>query len=309
MDARLQFLKTSDNIKLYYELWAPDRAKALIIFIHGLGDHLGRYADFARHFIQRDYGICLFDMRGHGKSGGRRTHCRSFIDFFKDLSLIIEMAQKSYGSLPLFLVGHSFGAQIAVNFAARYSKGLRGLVALSPNIEPIVKIPEWKKRLAGKLSGLIPIIRFHSKINPVFFSHDANVVEAAREDPLMKWNVTARLGTEILKNTEQLPRLAFQVKIPCLFMQGGDDRITSIEATRKFYHSILIQNKDFKSYAGLYHELLQETEKNRIYNDIEIWLNTQLVSSKRLAKAGAEDSYVSKTPDLWQHFDHSRHFA
>ncbi|MBI2974980.1 MAG: alpha/beta fold hydrolase [Deltaproteobacteria bacterium] len=169
MDARLQFLKTPDNIRLYYELWVPDNAKAIIIFNHGLGDHLGRYADFARHFIEREYGICLFDMRGHGKSGGRRTHCRSIIDFYKDLSLVIEMAQNAYSSLPIFLIGHSFGAQIAINFAARYSKGLRGLVALSPNIEPIVKIPEWKKKLARKISDIIPIIRFHAKIDPAFF--------------------------------------------------------------------------------------------------------------------------------------------
>ncbi len=299
MDARLQYLTTADNVQLYYELWLPDNPRAVIVFLHGLGDHLGRYADFAQHLLHRGYGMCLYDQRGHGKSSGRRGHCRSLADYLRDLSMIIDMVHETKPASPVFLIGHSFGAQIAINFVAKYSKGLRGLVALSPNIEPIVRVPDWKKKFAIWISNWVPIIKIHARVDPKDFSHDESVVDAARADPLMNWHVTARLGAEILKNTAQMPRLAFQVKVPCLFMQGGDDRITSIEATRKFYHAVLVQNKDFKVYNGLYHELLNEDCKEKIFNDIESWLSNQLVSFKRLADGGGHESKTNF--DLWHH--------
>jgi alpha-beta hydrolase superfamily lysophospholipase len=300
MDARLQYLTTSDNLKLYYELWMPDKPKAVVVFVHGLGDHLGRYASFAKFLIANGYGVCLYDQRGHGRSTGRRMHCRSFGDYLKDLSQVIELVQDIRPNAPLFLAGHSFGGQVAINFVTKYSKGLRGVVALSPNIEPLVAIPGWKKKFALKLSAVIPIVKFKSWVDPKDFSHDLQVVERAKADPLMHWHVTARLGAEILKNLDGIKMQAFQVKIPALFMHGGDDKITSIEATRKFYHHLLVQNKDLKTYPGMYHELLNESGREKIYHDIDVWINGQLEAYSRLARSGGEEGYEKKNNlNLW----------
>ena len=301
MDARLQYLTTQDKTKLYYQLWVPDNPQALIIFIPGLGDHIGRYNDFIKYFVPHGFGICLYDQRGHGRSSGRRSHCKYFTDFLRDLAAVVQMVQGAYPNALLFLMGHSFGAQVAINFVAKYSKGFRGLIALSPNIEPAANIKAWKKKLTFNLSRWLPIVRFSVPINPAYLSHDDFVIGSAITDPLMNWHVTARLGTEILKNLMQLPKIAFQVKVPCFFLQGSDDRVTSLEATRKFYHSILIQNKDLKIYPGLYHELLNETERLKVFQDIESWLNGQLVSFKRLAKAEGNLYETKKNLDLWHH--------
>ncbi len=308
MDARIKKFKTPDGANIYYEWWIPANPKGNIVFIHGLGDHISRYGEFTRYFASCGFGVCMFDMRGHGQSSGRRAHCKSFSDLLRDLSQFIEILHESYETVPIFLVGHSFGAQVAINFVARYSKGIRGLVALSPNIEPLVKFPNWKRWLALKLSRWIPILKFKTGISPSSFSHDENVVMQSIADPLRSWHVTARMGVEILKNLEQIKRLAFQVKLPSLFMQGGSDNVTSIEATRKFYHSILVQNKDFKSYPGLYHELLHEANRQEIFQDIEGWLNNQLAAVKRLARAGEEEQYVGhETIDLWHHLNNVGH--
>lgn len=311
MDARLKYLTTAGKIRLYYEFWVPENPKAIIVFLHGLGDHTGRYGEMIRYFATRGFGLCLFDQRGSGKSGGRRAHCRAFADFLRDLAQVIELVRESHPSVPMFLMGHSFGGQVAINFVSKYAKGIRGLIALSPNIETLVQIPKWKKKLAAWASKWLPIIKMESRIDPADFSHDANVVDMAKKDPLMNWHVTARLGNELLKNMAMIQTLAFQVKIPCLFMHGSDDRICSIEATRKFWHNVMLQKKDFKVYPGMYHELLNETLRNKVFADIESWIDNQLASFNRLASAGAEDIYGSKqTLDLWHNhrdhnFDHS----
>lgn len=303
MDARLQYLTTPDKIRLYYEFWVPDNPKAIVVFVHGLGDHMGAYAEFMKHLLKNNLGICFYDQRGHGKSSGRRAHCRRFEDFLRDLSQVIEMVQNEYPQQPVFLIGHSFGGQVALNFVGRYSKGLRGLVALSPNLEPLVKIPQWKKKFCLWLSRWIPILRLQTNIDPENFSHDLGWVEAVQADAMRYWHVTTRLGAEILKNLDQIPKLAFQVKVPCLFLHGGDDHVCSLDATRKFYHSVLVQNKDFRTYPGLYHELLHETEREKVMSHITSWIDGQITSFKRLARSNGEATYETKknNPDLWHH--------
>ncbi|PIR18440.1 MAG: hypothetical protein COV46_00105 [Deltaproteobacteria bacterium CG11_big_fil_rev_8_21_14_0_20_49_13] len=302
MDARLQHLTTPDKLRLYFELWIPNQPKAAIVFVHGLGDHIGRYAEFAKYLIGKNYALCMYDQRGHGRSGGRKAHCHSFNDYLRDLSQVVDMVHASAPGVPLFLIGHSFGGQVAINFVARYAKGVRGLVALSPNIEPLIKIPGWKKKLAGKISKVLPIIRFYTHAQPSHLSHDEQVVEASRSDPLMHWHVTARLGTEILKNLSGIHRLAYKVKVPSIFMHGSEDRICSIEGTRKFYFSLLVQNKEMKIYPGFYHELLHEVEREKVLVDIGNWLNNQIIAFKRIARADEEGHiYEKEAPDLWRH--------
>lgn len=305
MDVRLQYFETQDNIKLYSELWIPDHQKANIIFLHGLGDHIGRYGELVKYFAPKGYGLCMYDQRGHGKSGGRRAHCKYFADFLRDLSQFIERIQEMYPNVPVFLMGHSFGGLVAINFVAKYSKGLRGLIALSPSIQPLIKIPNWKKKFGLWASRYIPIVKINSNINPKYLSRMENVVEDIIKDPLRNRHVTARLAAELLKNLEQIPKLAFQVKAPTLMLQAGDDRICSADAVRKFFHSLLIQNKDFKVYAGAYHELLHEFDRDNVFKEIEMWINTQLQSIKRIARANKEDQDDSRqTIDLWHHNDY-----
>lgn len=294
MDARLQYLASSDKVKLYHEFWAPNSPRAIIVFIPGLGDHIGRYAGFVKYFIDRNIGVCLYDPRGQGRSGGRRAHCHSINDFLKDLSQMVEMVQAMYPNAPCYLAGHSFGGQIAINFVAKYTKGIRGLVALSPNIEFLIKIPKWKYWVGKQLSKFFPIAKLTEFIDPNWLTHDEDEVKAIAKDPLRNWHITARMGEEILKNLEDLPRLAYQVKIPSLFCHGSDDKITSSEATRKFYHSLLIQNKELKIYPGAYHQLLHDTMKEKVCNDIYSWIDNQLVSYTRLARSNGGESYVNK---------------
>jgi len=308
MDARLQYFATSDKLKLYHELWIPNAPRAVIIFHPGLGDHIGRYSEFVKFFIQRNIGVCLYDPRGQGRSQGRRAHCRSIGDFLRDLSQVTDMVQAICQNVPCYLAGHSFGGQISINFAAKFSKGLRGVILLSPNIEPLIKVSNRKAWYARRLSGLFPIARIRAQIDAHLFTHDEAVVIDILKDPLRNWHVTARLGTEIIKNLVILPRLAYQVKIPTLICHGSDDRITSCEASRKFYHSMLIQNKELKIYPGAYHQLLHETMKEKVYNDIYAWIDSQLISFTRIARSNGEKDYENKEASYHMFGDHGYGF-
>lgn len=283
VNATLQYFKVSDGTKLYYQRWMPVSPKAIIVFVHGLADHVGRYGSFTNYFATRGYGVCLFDMRGHGQSGGRRTHVSHFSDYLYDLSQFIEFIKKSSPAVPLFLVGHSFGGQIVLNFVVRYAKGIRGVVALSPCISIKVEIPKWKIKLGKMAAKWLPVIRMKNDINPELLSHDRAVVDGYINDINVSKDITLRLGHEIMKNAELVMAMASRIHVPALMMHGSSDEICDSEATRKFYMRIPVYNKELKIYPGLYHELLNETDKYNVFTDINAWFEKQLYDELRLA--------------------------
>lgn len=286
VNASLQYLKVSDGAKLYYQKWMPEDPKAIIVFVHGLADHVGRYEPFTRYFSLRGYGVALFDMRGHGRSGGRKTHINRFYDYIYDLSQFVSFVKKNSPDVPVFLVGHSFGGQIVLNFTVRYSKDLRGIVALSPNIGVKLDMPEWKFKIAKVAVKCLPRYRIASNVNMNNLSHDENIVNSYRNDPNIPKDLTLKCGLEILKNSELVMALASRIHLPTLLMHGDSDNICDVEATKKFYMRVPGSSKQLKVYHGLYHELLNENGKERVFGDMEAWFEEQLDIEYRLAGSG-----------------------
>lgn len=290
INATLQYLKISDGASLYYQKWMPVHPKAIIVFAHGLTDHVGRYGSFTRYFATRGYGVCLYDLRGHGKSGGRRTHVNRFYDYLYDLSQFLGFVKSNSPAAPIFLAGHSFGGQIVLNFIIRYAKEIRGVVALSPSIEMKLDIPSWKIRLGKFGAKWFPILRVGYNLDPNLLSHDKRVIEEYQQDPNVSRDITLRCGLEILKNTELVMALAGRIHLPILLMHGGSDKICDPEATKKFYMRVPVYNKQLKIYPGLYHELLNEEGRNQVFADMETWFENQLDIEFRLAGAGGRKS-------------------
>ncbi len=285
VNATLQYFETSKGVRLYYQKWMPDQPRGIIVFVHGMGDHVGRYNAFTSYFATHGYGICLFDMRGHGKSDGRRTHVNSFYDYLFDLSEFIRFIKKRSPKAPIFLVGHSFGGQVVLNFVVRYTKEIRGVIALSPSIAISLDIPKWKVHLGKIGTKLFPIARLKHEINPELLSHDPKVIEDYISDSNVRHDITIRCGYEILKNTELVMALAGRIHLPVMLMHGGADRICDPEATKKFYMRVPVVNKELKIYPEMYHELLNETNRSDVFSDMASWIEKQLGQDGRLAGA------------------------
>jgi len=283
INAKLQYFSPKKGLNLYYQKWMPENPKAILIFVHGLSEHVGRYNTFTNYFTVRNYGVCMYDMRGHGKSTGRRTHVNRFYDYLYDLSQFIEFIKKESPNAPIFLVGHSLGGQIVLNFIVKFSKGVRGVVVLSPNIEHKLDLPKWKIRLGTLGAKWFPIIRVGNDIDPSCLTHDQKIVDSYANDDSIPKDLTLRCGYEIMKNSELVMALAARVHLPILLMHGGQDKLCDAEATKKFYMRVPVYSKRLKIYPNLYHELLNEREKGQILHDIDVWLEEQLAMEGRIA--------------------------
>lgn len=249
-------LDAADGTALHLlELGDADAAKTLLI-VHGYGEHGGRYAERAKLFVAAGYRVLIPDLRGHGRSGGRRGHVMSFSEYLDDVARVI--AEVAEGS-QLFLFGHSNGGLIAASWLLeRPSRVVRAALS-SPFFGLGLKPPAWKE-VAGRVLGkYLPKISLPNEIDPKHVSHDPAVVQDYRTDPLNHSVANARWYVEALAAQERALSAAPRVSVPLLVLQAGDDKLVAPAATRRWCDAAP-ESVEYEEIAGAYHELFFELE-------------------------------------------------
>ncbi|MBI1908963.1 MAG: lysophospholipase [Deltaproteobacteria bacterium] len=275
-EARIRTGPAGEGFSLYYQAWRVSSPKTILIFVHGLGEHSGRYKNLVTYFSPRNYTLYGYDQRGHGKSPGPRAHVDRFDLLLEDLDQLIRFVRKNEQCQKLFVIGHSFGGQVLLNYCLDFPGNMDGAIFSSPNIRVAFPISPLKVRLAHFVDRFFPELSLPNDLNPDHISHDPAVVKAYTSDPLVSKKITVRLGKEILDNQAVLMNRAGQFDTPSLFLHAGDDKICSRPATEEFFDKIPISDKVLKTYDGFYHELFNEIGQERVFGDIERWLEQKL---------------------------------
>lgn len=260
--------ETQDGFELFYVKDIPQKPRAIITIVHGLGEHCGRYDYVVSKFNQLGYGVYRFDNRGHGHSTGKRGYIADFREYIYDTDLIVEIARKEYPGKPLFMLGHSMGGFIAVCYGIKYPGKLVGQVLSGPviiertTLDYLKSTPEdliERKFIPNSMSALI--------------CRDEKVVAAYEADPLVLEKITLRLlKTVYLDGISWLNDHLSQYNSPCLILHGGDDKLVSPEHSQHLYEKISSANKKMEIYESLFHEILNETRKDDIIADIDEWI-------------------------------------
>jgi len=270
------FFTGAANASIHYQTWLPEGApKAVLLVVHGLGEHSGRYGNVVDHFVPRGYAVYGMDHPGHGKSEGTRVYVRRFDDFLGPLESCSEMVRQAHPGLPLFLVGHSMGGLVAAVYLLDHQEQFRGAILSGASI----KMPDYVTGalvLAGKvLSALVPKAGMIA-LDSSGVSRDPAVVKAYVEDPLVyTGKVTARLGAELLKAMERIQGGAGRIRLPLLILQGGADRMANPDGSRLLHELAGSTDKTLKVYDGLYHEVYNEPEHPQVLRDVESWIESR----------------------------------
>jgi alpha-beta hydrolase superfamily lysophospholipase len=265
-------IKTENGLFLFYRGWSGNADSPVLLFIHGLGEHSGRYGHPVKYFGERGYAMYAYDQRGHGRSAGRRAHAENFARLLGDLDVVLRFIRKKEGKRKIFLIGHSFGGQVALTYGARFSERIDGVIASSPNLRLSMPVRWLKKKFGRMISNVLPTLSMDSGVNPKMISHDEAEVRAYEEDPLINTDITVRMASEMFENQDQMLQIARAFKIPCLLMHAGDDQISDPKGTEDFYAACASSDKSLKLYPGLYHELFNEVENMAVFSDIHNWL-------------------------------------
>jgi lysophospholipase len=277
-----------DGLRLAYRAWEASNARAGIVVVHGLGEHSGRYEQFAEAMAAGAVSTYALDQRGHGLSDGRRGHVPSLDIFLRELDRFRrEVEGLAEYRLPLFLLGQSMGGLIALRYMEEHESRFRGGIICSPWLATSIPVPRWKIMLANALNRVLPALPFRSTMNPEHFSHDPDIVTSYRVDPLVHDAITPRLFAEVASAMGLVLQRSDRIHEPLLFMLGGNDRLVDTERTVRFAQSMRGVEVTVRVFPGLYHELLQELERARIFREIGDWIETRLRRAEMEAETPA----------------------
>lgn len=265
-------------IKLFTRKWDLPNPKAVCLLLHGLAEHSGRHETLAQDLARRNFAVWAMDHRGHGRSEGPRGDCRSIQDFVEDLHRVVEEVRAATPRLARILIGHSLGGLIAVEYAVLHPDSVKAVAISSPAFKLAKEPPGIKIYLAKGLSRLLPATPIPNGVNPRYLSRDPQVVEQYEKDPLVHRVLTARCAVALRAAMAEVPRLARELRVPCLVLQAGSDSICDPEAAAEFSRQARAAPATFRRYEGFYHELFNEPERARVVEELCAWIEGVLKS-------------------------------
>lgn len=267
------YFKSEQGNKLFEQHWQTENPKANLLIVHGLGEHSTRYTHVAEALNAANVAVYAYDHYGHGQSEGKRAYIDSFDIYRADLEQMIDRVRSDSPSLPLFALAHSMGGEILVYTLATRRAKIDGAIISAASLvkgddiaDVMVKISKFLSWLAPKL----PVL----KLNSESISRDPKVVANYEADPLVfRGGIPARTGAELIRGMEVIQDNFESIHVPLLIMHGKADKLTNMKGSVLLYERAASQDKTLKLYDDLYHEILNEPEKEIVINDMVEWLN------------------------------------
>lgn len=259
------------GLKIFYRSWLPQAApKAIVLLSHGFNSHSGQYAWVAEQLVKSGYAAYAGDLRGRGKSEGKRFYVDSFSDYIADISGVADITRSRHPGLKLFVLGHSAGGVVATSYTLDNPDKVAGLICESFAYR--VPAPEFALDFITFLSGFFPNANA-LKLNNAHFSRDPAVVKALNDDPLIK-DETEPMKTvgEMWKADRRLQISFGKIRTPTLILHGTEDKATSYPGSEEFYKNSGAADKTLKLYKGHYHDLLADTGKEDVMAEIIGWI-------------------------------------
>ncbi|MBI4343805.1 MAG: alpha/beta fold hydrolase [Candidatus Omnitrophica bacterium] len=258
--------------RLFARLLIPEPSQALLILVHGFGDHGGRHLGMARWLAQQGLAVAVPDLPGHGRSEGPRGHLPSLAACVEGLSLAARQRWMADAGQPRFSIfGHSFGGLVAASWVLRRPESLHRAVLQAPLFEAGFPIPGWKRAAAAALGRWWPSARLSVGLDPQYLSHDPAVVEAYRRDPLVQHAMSAGTYRDMLQTRDEALAQAPQVRVPVLLLCAGDDRVVSTPAAQRWFAG-LRGEKRVQLFPGAYHELHHEPVREQAWKLVKEWI-------------------------------------
>lgn len=267
---------TSDNLVLACCKNEVKNPKAIFVEIHGFAEHMGRYDYLVKRLNEGGISTYRFDNRGHGKSQGKRGHLENYMDFVADADRIVDIAKAENPGKPIYMMGHSMGGFITLLYGITYPNKLSGQVlsgAASYYNEEVKGFKGLFMKLANRIK---PDLYIKNDLSSKL-SRDQDVVKRYRKDKLCFDKATAGFYYQFLvSGTDYLVKKLPKYEYSCLILHGGSDKIIPKEASVNLYESIGSVDKSIKIYPELYHEILNEKERDEVIDHVLQWTNERI---------------------------------
>ncbi len=271
-------LRDGLNLALYdWPLPSRQRPRAVILIVHGLGEHAWRYDAVANRLNEWGFVVRGYDQRGHGESGGAQGVLPYEDALLDDLEEVLDDTRRHLAepwSCPLFLLGHSMGGLVAAAFVQRGIAPVDGLILSSPALD--VGIGRARRRFIELLERFAPHLALPNGLDPGKISHHAPTVEAYKKDPLVHNRISARLALFVDRNGPRVLAAAARWPVATLLMYAGADALVRPEGSRAFAAAAPRERVHSQAFETLYHEIFNEADPSAVFGTLKAWLDVQV---------------------------------
>ena len=252
-----------------------DNPKASVLMLHGYAEHIMRYQHLIHKFTENKFRIMGFDFRGHGKSGGKRAYINSFDEYVEDLHQIVQQFFKEGESN--FIYAHSMGGCVLVRYLEKYDNSLfTGVITTGAAMKPDDSIPKILIKLSTLVAKILPSLPTIS-LDSSAVSRISEEVYKYDHDPLnYRGGTKARFGDEFLKAMKKGKEELHKITVPFFINHGTADRLINPESAQWIYDGISSSDKTLRFWEGLYHELINEPEREEVMGEIVKWMNDRI---------------------------------
>ena len=274
-DCTLSTFTAGDGNNIALQDWPLPEGTALrgvVVLVHGLGEHAGRYNRMARRLNLWGFAVRGYDQYGHGESDGARGGLTSAERLIDDLADVIESTRmRMQPGQPMIVLGHSLGGLVAASMVALRDVRIEGLVLSSPALD--AGLSGFRKLLVATLTRYAPNLTVGNGLNPDFLSHDPVVIAAYKSDPSVHDRICARLARFIADAGPLVTARAAQWKVPTLLMYAGADKLVDPRGSRTFAAAAPQQVVTAHCFDGLFHEIFNELDAQPVFDLLKGWVD------------------------------------
>lgn len=249
--------------------------RAVIGIVHGMGEHTELYRHVAEMFVEQGYAVLLFDQRGHGQTEGQRGHAPTYEHLLEGIDRMLEEADKRYPGVPRFLYGHSMGGNVTVNYLLRRKPDIQGAIISSPWLKLAFDPPKLTYVMGSLMERLYPQYSNYRPMRPNNLTSDPVMIRRIEEDTVRHGHITARFFFGVARAGRWALQHAAELGVPILLLHGGNDKVTSIHASRQFSERSL-GKAEFREWPGLKHELHNELDRDTVFTAMVDWVERRL---------------------------------
>ncbi|KAB8130759.1 alpha/beta hydrolase [Gracilibacillus oryzae] len=276
------YIQSPDGLSLFCQTWSPSKPKAVIIIVHGTGEHSGRYQLFSEQCVKGDIAVVAPDLRGFGQSEGVRGHINNFQEYIDDLHRLIQRVSTNFNDLPIFLFGHSLGGLVVIRYSQIYPTETKGIILSAPALALRLKIPLIAKKAIDLSSRFIPAF----SINPMKWQSVIRKMgqlgpyipqpKALQYDPHMTAEITPKWLAELLRNGMSALTDAASFRNPVLCVYDKRDPIVQPVIIQDFLDKLEVLDKKWLSFNDGFHHLLHPEYYRKTIADIVKWMDQRV---------------------------------
>jgi acylglycerol lipase len=275
---RERTFEASDKLRLFSRSWeSPGQSnRAILIIQHGLKDHSGRYAELANAVLPLGFAVYAMDMRGHGRSEGRKAYVGNFTSLASDLKIFVGIVREQNPNVPFFYFGHSMGGTLGVLTTINRMIDFKGIVLSAPALAPGEGISLNLIRITKLLGAILPSLPLMNLPNKDFSRDPQIVLDMAKDPYIIQKNGPVRTAAQLLKTMRIINLQMEKFSAPVLILHGSDDKLANPAGSQALAKRAASTDKTLKLYHGLVHDLVHEPEKSRVITDILEWLDSRV---------------------------------